>query len=338
MTKDFRALSLNRVPVDDAIDVDHLLGAVTYAASGHDPHPADFGVVQMPVLSEDDVVHTAWLSRGPFKMGYYGKLRYRYDENVLFGFIVLNEADFPQAGEVSAIQRISHTAYSAIFETIKMTGFRHLVRCWNYLPRINDIDGGIERYRQFNIGRQDAFIAAQRSHHAGLPSACALGTTNGKLIVYFLASHIEPHAIENPRQISAYHYPDQYGPRSPTFSRATLLPLPGMEALFISGTASIVGHETLHHEDIAAQTAEVLRNIEIIVAQANIKSHLGGFRTRDLCMKVFIRHAEDFENVARILRQQLGDSLEVIWLQADICRAELLVEIEAFGFCDETPA
>ena len=338
MTGHARALSLRKVSVDDTIDTDRLLGAVTYGADVHPPHPAGFGAVPMPVLPDDNVAHTAWFAKGSFTTGSHGNLQYRYGEHVLFGFIALNEADFPPTSEASTIQLASHAAYSAIFEMIGMAGFRHLVRCWNYLPRINAADGVLERYRQFNIGRQDAFIAAQRSHLAGAPSASALGTMDGGLVVYFLASHAEPHAIENPRQISAYHYPDQYGPRSPTFSRATLLPLPGMEALFISGTASIVGHETLHHGDIAVQTAEALRNIDIIVRQANLKSRLGGFATRDLCMKVFIRHKESLEAVARVLREHLGDSIDVTWLQADICRAELLVEIEAFGYRDEASA
>ena len=332
------ALDLSRVSADDAIDADHLLGVVTYCARGHDPHPASFGVVPMPVLSDEGVVHSAWLAKGPFSTGSNGNLQYRYDGNVLFGFIALNETDFQQTGDVSAILHASHTAYTSIFETMEKTGFRFLTRCWNYLPRINDVDNGLERYRQFNIGRQDAFIAAQRSYFAGSPSASALGTVDGRLIVYFLATHAEPLAIENPRQLSAYHYPDQYGPRSPTFSRAALLPLPGMEALFISGTASIVGHETMHRQDIAAQTAEALRNVDTVVAQANLKSRLGAFKTRDLSIKVFLRHKEGMENVAHVLREHLGDNIDVTWLQADICREELLVEIEAFGFLDEVSA
>ena len=338
MTRHSRALSLRKISAEEAIHADDFLGAVTYSAGGHLPHPSGFGSVLMPVLPDNGVMHSAWFAKGPFTAGAHGNLQYRHDNNILFGCIAMNEADFPSDNETGAIQRISDAAYAAIFETIEMTGFRYLVRCWNYLPRINVSDHGMERYRQFNIGRQDAFIAAHRSYLADSPSASALGTMDGGVVVYFLASHAEPQTIENPRQISAYHYPDQYGPRSPTFSRATLLPLPGMEALFISGTASIVGHETVHHGDIAEQTAETLRNIEIIVEQANLKSQLGGFATRDLCLKVFIRHKENLETVARVIRQHLGGTIEVTWLQADICRAELLVEIEAFGYRDEIPA
>lgn len=332
------ALSLRRVSVDDPIDTDHLLGAVTYGAAGCIPHPASFGFVPMPVLPDGGAVHAAWFAQGPFTAGSLGKLQYRCDKHVMFGFIALDEADFPPVSDSSAIRQASYAAYSVIFEAIRNAGFQHLVRCWNYLPRINVADNGLERYRQFNIGRQNAFIVAQRSHLVGSPSACALGTQEGGLVVYFLASRCEPCQIENPRQISAYHYPEQYGPRSPSFSRATLLPLPGREALFISGTASIVGHETLHNEDVAAQTAETLRNIEIVVQQANLKSQLGGFATRDLYMKVYIRHAQDLEPVARVLQEHLGSGIEATWFLADACRADLLVEIEAFGYRAEVLA
>lgn len=309
-----------------------MLGVVTYGLGEPLSSPDCFGSVPLPVLPGGGAIHTAWCADGSFVTGARGKLHYRHNEHVLFGFITLNEADFPPGDKGSALQQTGYAAYSLIFETIKDTGFPHLVRCWNYLPRINVADDGLERYRHFNVGRQEAFISARHSHLAGAPSACALGTTGGDLVVYFLASRAEPHAIENPRQMSAYHYPDQYGPSSPTFSRATLLPLPGAEALFVSGTASILGHESLHHGDVAEQTAETLRNIGVVVEQANLKSCLGKFSIRDLCMKAFIRRKEDMETVSRILREQVGSEIDVIWLQADICRAELMVEIEAFGF------
>lgn len=332
MSRPSGALGLRRFSADESIDEEELLGAVSYGSGIQCCHPLISGIVPMPVLPSGDHMRMAWYAGDSFTDGSLGNLHYRHDEKILFGFVALNEADFTPSDDTSALQLASHAAYQAIFETLNKTGFTYLIRCWNYLPHINAADDGLERYRHFNIGRQAAFIAARHSHLAGSPSACALGTTEGNLIVYFLAAHAEPHALENPRQMSAYYYPDQYGPNSPTFSRAALLPLDGQEILFISGTASILGHESLHLGDIAAQTAETLRNIDAVIAQANLKSHLGGFSTRDLFMKVFIRNREDWESVNRVMREQLGDNTEVTCLQADICRAELLVEIEAFGF------
>jgi chorismate lyase/3-hydroxybenzoate synthase len=325
VNRQFGALGLRRFSADEAIDEDGLLGAVTYSANIQSCHSLSSGIVPMLVLPSGDAMHMAWYAGESFTDGSFGNLHYRYDENVLFGFITLNEADFLPTDEVCSLRQASQAAYMAIFETLKKTGFAYLVRCWNYLPHINAKVSGLERYKHFNIGRQEAFIASRHSHLSGSPSACALGTAEGSMIVYFLATHAEPRTIEN-------YYPDQYGPSSPTFSRAVLLPLDGMEVLFVSGTASILGHDSLHHGDVAAQTVETLHNIDIVVAQTNLKSDLGGFTSRDLCMKVYIRNREDWASVNRVMQEYFDDNINVTCLQADICRAELLVEIEAFGF------
>ena len=337
------ALELHRGSLDGALadppDLlhSHLLGSAIYGGGrlvGVQPC-ARVAMPQLPALDDSSY---AWLAPGPFVSGGIQGLRYRYNDHLLFGVIELREDEFPATEEISALQRVSQVAYDRVFATLAHTGFRNLARCWNYLPRINVDGGGMERYRQFNIGRQDAFISGHRSHLTGSPAACALGTSEGELVVYFIASHAHPLNIENPRQVSAYRYPKRYGPRSPTFSRASLLPLPGREVLFISGTASIVGHESVHLGDVVAQTEETVRNLEAVVEQANLKSRQGGFAVRDLDLKVFIRHPEDLDAVTKTLHVLLGDDLAATYLLADVCREELLVEIEATGFVDVVSA
>lgn len=292
----------------------------------------------LPVLPAGGSLAFAWLAQGPFTTGRHAQLDYRCNADFLFGSIVLSEADCVPCAGRSAFQQITQQAYAAAFEVLEQTGFPHLLRCWNYLPQINVDGGGLERYRQFNIGRQDAFIAAGQAWLEGSPSACALGTAEGDLILYFLAGKQPASLIENPRQVSAYRYPEQYGPRAPTFSRASLLRLPEQEVLFVSGTASIVGHESLHLGDVRAQTRETLANIDMVVAQASLQAKLGSFRSRDLHLKVYVRHAAEMPVVAEEIARHLGENLQVSYLLADICRAELLVEIEAFGFLDEVAA
>jgi len=80
-------------------------------------------------------------------------------------------------------------------------------------------------------------------------------------VVYFLASPARARALENPRQISAYRYPRDYGPDSPTFSRAAIAAATVGQQLFISGTASILGHESVHIGDAGAQARESAANI-----------------------------------------------------------------------------
>jgi enamine deaminase RidA (YjgF/YER057c/UK114 family) len=207
-----------------------------------------------------------------------------------------------------------------------------LVRIWNYIPEINGQVDGDERYRYFNAARQAAFRQSGRSISGSVPAACALGSPAGSpLSIYFLAARQSPTLLENPRQISAYHYPPQYGSQSPTFSRACVLADLAGTTLFVSGTASIVGHETMHRGDVRAQTRETIANIDALLGEANrvVGSERYGFET--LALKVYVRRALDLSAVEETLVSTLSAPTAVVYLQADICRLDLLVEIEATG-------
>jgi enamine deaminase RidA (YjgF/YER057c/UK114 family) len=210
-------------------------------------------------------------------------------------------------------------------------GLPHLWRVWNYIPDINGEQAGLERYRQFNLGRGDAFERCARSVTEQVPAACALGVGGQALSIAFMAGGTPVLPIENPRQVSAYRYPDVYGPRSPTFSRAALAQLQGQELFFISGTASIVGHETLHSGDVVAQTHESLNNVEAVLAEANRVTRTVGYAMPDLLFRVYVRHAADAPAVMAVVRKRLGD-VGVLCVQSDVCRADLLVEVEAHGW------
>ncbi|MEP7297737.1 MAG: hypothetical protein ABI702_16255 [Burkholderiales bacterium] len=236
----------------------------------------------------------------------------------------------------AGMQADAHRAYADLFHVLAESASPHLLRLWNYFPGINADGGGAERYRQFNAGRQQAFIEARRSAFEGSPAACALGTQAGPLRVYFLAGRTPPLAIENPRQVSAYRYPDAYGPRSPTFSRAALADVGGgRSALFISGTASIVGHTTMHIGDVRRQTEESLANIAAVRAVAAERAGVP-FPPEALTYTVYVRRPADLAVVRDVFEQAVGArsdaARDALYLQADICRADLLVEIEAHGF------
>ena len=233
-----------------------------------------------------------------------------------------------QNKETEELSEIALRAFSGIFEFLQSSNYRNLIRVWNYFPAINAIDNDLERYRSFSTGRHEAFVRYKKKIEDS-PAACALGSHGGPLVIYFLASRSPGVQIENPRQISAYDYPKQYGPRSPTFSRATLLIHGGAQTLFISGTASIIGHESVHPGSIGLQTRETIANVREVIAQAIMKDFTPMDFANGLALKVYVRHAEDFAEVAGIIHEELGMPSEMIVLQADICRSDLLVEIEA---------
>ncbi len=127
--------------------------------------------------------------------------------------------------------------------------------------------------------------------------------------------------MENPCQVSAYDYPPQYGRRSPSFSRATVLRREGQSLVFVAGTASIVGHETKHAGDVGLQAEETVRNIARVLEAAGAElGHL-------IMAKAYVRRAEDQPAVAERLRATLGHT-PVLYVCADVCRADLLVEVE----------
>ncbi len=273
-----------------------------------------------------------WLGdRAEITAGSTGAAHWRTDGAWLWGAIDLDEttAGVRDLGDLAA------RAYRDVFQTLEAAGMPHLLRIWNYLPQINADGGGLERYRQFNLGRQQAFVDAGQAAFDGAPAACAHGVREGGLSIRFLAGLQPAVPVENPRQVSAYRYPDTYGPRAPTFSRAALADVGGEVALFISGTASIVGHETLHTGDVQEQTRETVRNLQAVVTAANAT---GGtrFSVDALDCVIYVRRPADVPAVMAVIEEVLGgDSRfvrEAVVLEADICRSDLLVEIEAHAF------
>ncbi|MEA2464930.1 MAG: chorismate lyase / 3-hydroxybenzoate synthase, partial [Acidobacteriota bacterium] len=161
-----------------------------------------------------------------------------------------------------------------------------------------------------------AFVEAGYHHDVDLPAASAVGMQGRGLIAYFLAAREPGMQVENPRQVAAYNYPPQYGVKSPSFSRATVW----NDAVFVSGTSSVIGHATVHHGDVLAQLDETLRNIDVVLGQT------GRTLADVVSAKTYVRNASDYDAIAHRLAPLFANN---IYVEADICRADLLLEIEA---------
>jgi chorismate lyase/3-hydroxybenzoate synthase len=241
-----------------------------------------------------------WFASGAVHTGQWSddhgiKIRYAHDEHHLFAVLELDER------EHGGILLTAERAYAAIQAFQEQSAFRHLLRMWNYMDAINEGAGDMERYRQFCVGRGRGLGTSSQAY----PSASALGRhiPDNLLQVFWLAGKVPGKAIENPRQVSAYHYPRVHGPVSPTFARALVAP---DETVLISGTASIVGHVSQHHDDPMEQLEETVRNL------AALMPHVGrtpGSSSKDV-LKIYVRDRE-------------------MTPKLDVCRRELLVEIEA---------
>lgn len=242
-----------------SLDVARVLGGFAIGS------PSQTGVFPWPMLP----VHTpllgaqgrefeVWLTDAALRGDDDEGIAWRCSADLLWGVVTLAEGESQPPDAASTLRGLGEQAYVRIFRLLDALGMPHLWRAWNYVPDIHGEQAGMERYRLFNMGRGDAFEGCARSVTEQVPAACALGVATGPLSIAFLAGKTPVTPVENPRQISAYRYPAQYGPRSPTFSRAALAQLGEQELLMVSGTASIVGHASLHLGDVAAQTRESL--------------------------------------------------------------------------------
>jgi chorismate lyase/3-hydroxybenzoate synthase len=280
--------------------------------------------VSMPQLSGPQIKEY-WLSSTPVVYRRQADIRFGVNDQVLFGC-----AHFTLPATGGSLEAQIQDRYEAMLELLQSEGYPHLVRVWNYLPRIGDDIEGMECYRRFCRARHHAFEAFYEELIPNLPATSVLGTSGTDLQMVFLASQSSPYHYENPRQVSAYYYPQKYGPKSPLFARATLLRWDHEDTLFISGTASIVGHESRHWGDARAQAEEILRNIEALISHVSqsikmVTPGLSGIRH----LRVYLRHSSDLGTVRQIVEGRLGAPAEVVYLQAGICRRELLVEMEA---------
>ena len=219
-------------------------------------------------------------------------------------------------------------AYARLITCVRPSAHPYLLRIWNYFPAINAGDGDGERYRRFCVGRARG---VDGRFNDPPPAATAIGASEatGRLQLVALCARAPAIALENPRQTPAWRYPREYGPVSPGFSRGALLDA-GTDAprLIASGTASIVGHVSRHVGDAAAQLHESLANLDALLGEGGARA---GRRFRfDGCeaLRVYLRDPADLAACQAVLAASGLPMARVAFLQGDICRRELAVELE----------
>lgn len=223
-------------------------------------------------------------------------------------------------------------AYLTLFSQAKEQGFPSALRIWQFIPGINEGSGDQERYRRFCVGRAEALRQLNLADHQ-MCAATAIGCHDETFRLVGLFGRIAGESIENPRQVSAWQYPREYGPVSPAFARATTVSLNGRDSasglgLMVSGTAAVVGHASAHPNDVSSQTQEAITNVETVLSEAvpgekNPQRELGA----NSHVRAYVRHETDADAVQEIIRRRWPD-VQVMMLLGDICRSDLLVEIE----------
>ncbi len=226
--------------------------------------------------------------------------------------------------------------------------FESVVRTWFYLGSITGVDGRKQRYKELNRARTDFYksisfypsLLRDGNHARAYPASTGIGMGGTGLVLGCTAFETERKDVfllplENPRQTPAYDYHSRYSPQSPKFSRAMALVFPRHVTTWISGTASIVNSESKHTGDIKKQTEQTIDNIEGLIASDNFRSHGvtgAGAGLHDLAkLRVYIKRQEDYAKCRAVCERRFG-AVPAIYAIADVCRPELLVEIEGVAF------
>lgn len=265
-----------------------------------------------------------WRCHGPVHTGHWHDVAYAQGKHVTMGHIALDETGFDD------IQSASRHAYERLQGFLQQSPHHWPLKIWHYIPAINQGQGDQERYRQFCIGRAEA-ISTDPGDRPAMPAATAIGTPENEkaLQIYFLSAALPGLHVENPRQVSAWQYPRQYGPRSPLFSRGSIMQINGSRQFLISGTASVVGHETHHKHCATNQLQESFRNVHSLLSEgerllANTQARLD----TNAVVKIYVRDRSYIPEIQAALKDQLPADTPCILLQGDICREDLLTEVD----------
>lgn len=271
----------------------------------------------VPLPALDTATPETWIGGADSQAREHEGIRYASDGTWLMGELRI---DAPHSEN---IEDAAFTAYQRLLAFTAASGYPHLLRVWNFLDRLNQGAGDAERYRRFCVGRHRAI--ALPGFERRLPAATVIGSREPGLFISFLAGRLPGLQVENPRQTSAFHYPRDYGPISPSFSRATLLG----QNLLVSGTAAVVGHLTQHPHDALAQCDEMLANVEALLANAR-QQHFerapGAWLPQAL--RLYLRHGADRVRVMPRVHAAFGPQAPISLLQGDISRSDLMLEIE----------
>jgi chorismate lyase/3-hydroxybenzoate synthase len=303
----------------------NFLGIVRYGRSPQDSS----GFAACPVVCLDlpqfigPPLAEVWTSTLPVTYHQAEGFHCAMNDEVLFGALQVKEIPGTR------LDILTYNAYRRLLVQARALGYPHLLRAWNYFPHINRKSEGLERYQHFCAGRHQALVEDPSDFPRTLPAGTAVGTMAGPLNIHFLAARLPGTHVENPRQVSAYEYPRVYGPRSPSFARATLRPSISGAHLLIAGTASVVGHVSEHIGEPHQQTLETIHNLNALIAQTEqLHGITRGQWYGQTLFKIYIRHPEHFATIRDILKDQLPSHTQVLYLQGEMCRSELLLEIE----------
>ena len=229
----------------------------------------------------------------------------------------------------------------AILERENMS-VNNIIRQWNYIGDILKTRDNYQNYQIFNEVRSEYYSRFRTVK--GFPAATGVGMKHGGVIIDFCAlkprESVVIRPVDNPSQINAYEYGQivlkgladkgKAVKHPPQFERGLLLANYSHSTLYISGTASIIGQETVGIGDIEKQTIVTIENIKKLSDPARISELISRPHAPEQkysLLRTYIKRQSDF-GVVRQICEKFFPRIPVSYVEADICRDNLLLEIE----------
>lgn len=223
--------------------------------------------------------------------------------------------------------------FSKISNILNVTGFsiNDIYRQWNYIEEITVVDNGKQNYQEFNDARSLFYSNTEWGN--GYPAATGIGVRNGGVMIEFMACNAGlewNYPIDNPLQVSAHNYSAQVlagnttHKTTPKFERARLL----NKTIYISGTAAIKGEESIDDNNTLHQAKATMEIMNNLISKGNMPVECNNTFYR--LLRVYIKNCNDITAVQEFMEMQYADA-EKYYLTADICRQELLIEIEGIA-------
>lgn len=244
--------------------------------------------------------------------------------------------------DISASHKVQSDEVFARLEGILADGnfpVNSIIRQWNYIENISSFEGEYQNYQAFNDSRSHFYSSADWS--MGYPAATGIGTQSGGVMVELIAitgTGLVNRALDNPLQIAAHKYsqgvllgtvdPCSKQRTTPKFERARIIGVPDQQTVYISGTAAILGESSLVSGDIIEQTRTTMQNIDHLISAQNYP--VPGATREFRLLRIYVKNPLQMEEVRGYMKTNYPD-IGKIYICADICREELLIEIEGIA-------
>ncbi len=237
--------------------------------------------------------------------------------------------------DIYASQAIqSAEIFSRIEKILVLENFplNSIIRQWNYIENITAVTNGYQNYQEFNDSRSQFYKKTNWDH--GYPAATGIGTNLGGImieIIAFMGAEMVNLAIDNPLQVAAYKYsqgvlrgfsdPFFSQHTTPKFERARIVG----QTVYISGTAAIRGERSVFDDDIVDQVFITMQNIDHLISSSIYPTNLTSSEFQ--IYRIYVKNRSQMKEVNDYMTANYP-GLNSFLVCADICREELLIEVE----------